>query len=235
MEKIRISIAMATYNGEKFLKEQLDSILEQLGPRDEIIISDDGSTDGTLRIAESYKDKRIKILNGPRKGIKQNFANAVAHCNGKYIFLVDQDDVWLENKVDTVLKTFEETKCLLIIHDCEIFDSGTNKTVCESFFEQRKSGSGYFKNLWKNTYIGCCMAFNAELKNKILPIPNDIKMHDQWIGIIAEKEGKVIFLPKVLLRYRRHDNNVTNMHHGKLSDMIGERAHLIKRLKERYV
>ncbi len=105
-----ISVAMATYNGEKYIKEQLESILLQLENQDEVIVSDDGSTDHTLKIIESLNDQRIKILKGPRNGVKQNFAHALSFCKGKYIFLSDQDDIWLENKVKHLLTCFEEKK-----------------------------------------------------------------------------------------------------------------------------
>ena len=109
MEKIRISIAMATYNGEKFLKEQLDSILEQLGPRDEIIISDDGSTDGTLRIAESYKDKRIKIINNKKNlGLSLSRNVGIDKSTKEFLYFVDVDD-YLEKLKACMLDT--KIKC----------------------------------------------------------------------------------------------------------------------------
>ena len=93
---IRISVAMVTYQGEKYIKEQLDSILEQLGPEDGVVISDDGSTDGTVAVIEAYckSDERIHLLAGPGKGVKANVENALRACKGTYIFLADQDDIW---------------------------------------------------------------------------------------------------------------------------------------------
>ena len=132
-----ISVAMATYNGEKYIKEQLDSILKQLNNNDEIIISDDGSTDNTINIINSYNDKRIRIIEGPHKSVKQNFANAISNCKGKYIFLSDQDDIWLDYKVDTVLKVFETTNCTCVVHDAQVFDSNTNEVIMDSFFKFR--------------------------------------------------------------------------------------------------
>lgn len=225
-----ISIAMATYNGEKYIKEQIDSILKQINKNDEIIISDDGSTDKTIEIIKKYKDKRIKIINGPQKGVKQNFANSISNCHGKYIFLADQDDIWMPNKVESVLKVFEEKKCMCIVHDCFVFNSENKEQIYDSFFKFRKSGAGIFKNILKNTYIGCCMAIDGRLKKYILPIPNSIEMHDQWIGIIGEKKGKSIFIKDKLLQYRRHSNNVTSMKHQSIIKMLKNRLVLIWRL-----
>jgi len=210
-----ISVAMATYNGEKYIKEQLDSILCQLKTDDEIIISDDGSTDKTINIINSYNDKRIKIIEGPRKGVKQNFANAIDKCSGKYIFLSDQDDIWGKEKVLKILKVFSlNDKIKVVVHDCSVVNNDM-RIVNESFYRIRNSKPGIIKNIWKNSYIGCCMAFDSKLKEKILPIPNDIEMHDQWIGIKAELNGKSVFIKDKLINYRRHDSNVSelNKHH----------------------
>ena len=228
-----ISVVMATYNGEKYIKEQLDSILKQLDEKDEIIISDDGSTDTTRSIIEAYKDKRIKLIDGPKKGVKQNFANAIENCTGKYIFLSDQDDIWENNKVEKVLETFENEKSTCVVHDCIAFDSDTDEIILDSFYKFRKSKSGIFKNIWKNSYIGCCMAFDSTIKDKILPIPNNIEMHDQWIGILAEKYGKSIFIKDKLIRYRRHQNNVSEMKHYGLLKMINNRIIFIWNYKRR--
>lgn len=230
----KVSVAMATYNGEKYIKEQIESILENLEEQDELIISDDFSKDNTRNIIKEYenKDKRIKLIDGPKKGVKQNFANAINNCNGKYIFLSDQDDIWIKNKVQQVLNAFKEKECTLVIHDAEIVDEKLN-ILDNSFFEYRNSGKGILKNILKNTYIGCCMAFDAKLKDKILPIPNDIEMHDQWIGILNEKYGKSYFLNEKLIKYRRHSSNVSQMHHYPIKKMIKNRIILVKQLIRR--
>ena len=225
-----ISVAMATYNGEKYIKEQIDSILKQLTVNDELIISDDGSTDTTLKIINSYNDSRIKVVNGPKIGVKQNFANAIKNCTGKYIFLSDQDDIWIDNKVNKVLRTFENNKCTCIVHDAIVFDSNTNNILYDSFYKLRNSKKGIVKNIIKNSYIGCCMAFDSRMKDKILPIPNDIEMHDQWIGILNDKYGNVIFIKDKLLKYRRHGSNVSSLKHHSLMKMIKNRLTLIKKI-----
>lgn len=230
---MKISVAMATYNGEKFIGEQLESILNQLGDEDEVIVSDDGSTDRTLEIVSGFKDKRIKIFNGPRRGIKQNFGNAIKNCSGDYIFLADQDDVWLPNKIAIILEAFRRNRCICVVHDAEVFESSSSKIIEPSFFAWRKSGKGVLKNIWKNTYIGCCMAFSKDIKKYILPIPENINMHDQWIGIICERHGGCVFIPEILIKYRRHGKNQTDMKRGNLLSMIHMRFMLIVNLLRR--
>ncbi|MCH5271058.1 MAG: glycosyltransferase family 2 protein [Lachnospiraceae bacterium] len=215
VEKVRISVAMITYNGEAFLREQLASILSQLGTGDELVISDDGSTDGTLHIIEEFTNGNvpIRLLTGPGVGIKANVEHVLRHCNGKYIFLADQDDVWAPDKIKEVMKCFKTQKASLVIHDAIVFTDHIESPVMDSFFAFRHSKAGIIKNLWKNSYIGCCMAFRRELLNKALPIPAKIEMHDQWLGILNDfYYSKSYFYHKPLLYYRRHRDNNTQMH-----------------------
>lgn len=228
---IRISVAMATYNGEKYIKEQIDSILVNLKENDELVISDDGSTDNTIEIINSYKDERIKLIQGPRDGVKKNFDNAIKECSGKYIFLSDQDDIWEKDKVENVLKAFKDNEnCLCVVHDSRVFDSENNEIIIDSFYKFRNSKAGIIKNIIKNSYIGCCMAFDSSIKKDILPIPNDIDMHDQWIGILSEIKGKSVFINDKLIKYRRHSDNVSKMEHYPWKKMIINRVIFIKRI-----
>jgi GT2 family glycosyltransferase len=207
----RISVCLASYNGERYIEAQLASIAKQLVTGDEIVISDDGSTDGTVRICEQIKSKfpglLIVVLNGPRQGLIKNFANALAHASGQYIFLSDQDDVWLDTKVEAVLDRLR--KCDLVVTDCKVVDSSLG-VLRESFFEQASSSDGFVKNFVKNTYLGCCMAFNRNVLNLALPFPPKIAMHDWWIGLIAEAFGmRIAFLSEPQVLYRRHGGNAS--------------------------
>lgn len=205
-----ISVCVATYNGEKYLKEQLDSILQQLSETDELIISDDRSCDNTKKILESFHtDKRIKIIDGPQKGVIKNFENAIRHAKGDIIFLADQDDVWFPNKVAQTKKIFEEDKnSLVVISDLVIVDKDL-VPVEDSYFAYRNVQTGFFKNILKNKYIGAGMAFRKELKSAILPFPKAIPMHDMWIGVMAGNRVKLLHEPLTL--YRRHGENTSEI------------------------
>lgn len=229
----RVSVAMAVYNGEKYLGEQLESILRQLGREDEVVVSDDGSTDHTIELIESYRasDPRIRLLQGPGRGVKRNIANALANVSGRYIFLSDQDDVWMPGKVQRVLQTFREQKCHVVVHDCIVTRADLNQVIYPSFFEYRGFGAGVWRNIWKNKYIGCCMALHRDLLPYVLPIPDDIQMHDQWIGVINDRHrGKSVFLKEPLLYYRRHEQNVSDFDRNTIPVMVRNRIVFVHRL-----
>lgn len=226
----KVSVALASYNGEKYIGRQIESILRNLSVQDELVVSDDGSGDETLRIVESFRDPRIKIVAGPGLGVKKNFENAIKNCTGKYIFLSDQDDVWMDGKVDAVLDVFEECDCPVVVHDSIVVDE-EEQEIEGSFFDYRKSGPGFIKNIVKNTYVGCCMAFDSELVKDILPIPDDIEMHDQWIGLMGERKGKPAFITDRLILFKRHGDNTSDpFHHYPLKKMIHNRLMLLKEL-----
>lgn len=204
-----VSICMATYNGERYIREQLNSILSQISDEDEIIISDDSSTDKTIDIIYEYLDKaNIKLLKSQKfHSPIFNFENAIKHANGDYIFLCDQDDVWLPNKLNKMKKELE--KFDLVVSDCRVVDEKLN-IISESFFSILKSGKGFWKNLAINSYLGCCMAFRKDICNYILPFPKGIAMHDIWIGLSVELNGSIKFLNEPLILYRRHGDNASS-------------------------
>lgn len=226
-----ISVCMATYNGEKYLKEQLDSILKQIKSSDELIISDDGSTDLTRTIIKEYQKEynNIYLIDGPKMGVQKNFENALRKSKGDIIFLSDQDDIWMDNKVDVVLAAFQNPSVVLILHDAQIVDQN-EQVIEDSFFEHRGSQSGFFKNLWKNSYLGCCMAFRRSVLERCLPFPPKIEMHDWWIGLISEMMGEVRLIDKPLLKYRRHGENVSSFQHHPFKKMVMNRLYFIQQL-----
>jgi len=210
-----ISVCLSTYNGARFIQEQVESILKQLNEEDELIISDDGSSDNTLEIIHSFQDKRIKVVphekdkrfhNYSFYSITRNFENALRHSRGDIVFLSDQDDVWENNKVAIVTEAIKDN--LVVLHDCKIVDA-EGKTLTDSYFKINKSKQGFFRNLVNSSYLGCCMAIKKELLQKALPFPVNPIPQDIWLGLLAEWKHKVIFLDDKLILYRRHDSNMS--------------------------
>ena len=208
-----ISVCIATYNGAFYIEEQLDSILPQLGQEDEIILTDDGSTDETLSILKKYqqKDSRVKLFNGPGKGVVANFNYAISKSSGEVIFLADQDDVWLPEKVLTIMNFFaEHPKIELVISDLTIVNEKL-EIIEPSYFSFRGVKLGFLRNLIRNGYIGAGMAFRSTLKKEALPIPAKIPMHDMWLGLIADMQKKSAIVPQKLTLYRRHEFNASQI------------------------
>ena len=228
---MNISVCIASYNGEKYIQEQISSILQQLGEENELIISDDSSTDKTIEIIESFQDNRIVLLKHQIfHSHVYNFENALKHAKGDYIFLADQDDVWLSHKLETMLELLRAHD--LVVSDAVMVDDAMN-VLEESFFTFNHSRKGLLKNLYKNSYLGCCMGFNRNILNKALPFPKDINMHDWWIGLIGEIYGDVHFSHKKLIRYRRHKDALTPVDRNSNNSFfkkIGFRIAMIKGL-----
>lgn len=203
-----ISVCVATYNGEKFIREQIDSILCQLSSDDEIIVSDDGSTDGTIVIINCIGDKRIRIIEGPRKHSPTfNFENALKEAKGDYIFLADQDDVWKTNKVEVCMKWLQKYDC--VVSDAEVTDSNLNPLYPSLYAIMQVRQGHIYNTVWKNGYTGCCMAFRRNILEASLPFPKDIPMHDIWIGNVAAYKYNVKFIPDKLILFRRHKETIS--------------------------
>lgn len=200
-----ISVCLASYNGGKYIRKQIESILKQIGENDELIISDDGSTDDTLMIINSFGDRRIILFEnqGFSNHIK-NFNFCLSKAKGDYIFLSDQDDVWLDNKVKVMMEGLIIND--LVLSNCILID-GDNEPIkgFEGFSHFNRTG--FFKNFYKNCYLGCCMAFNRKVLKYSLPFPKYINSHDMWIGLVAEVVGKCSIIPDKLIYFRRHGKN----------------------------
>lgn len=204
---MKISVALVTYNSEKYLKDQVDTILLNLGPEDEIVVSDDGSIDSTLNILREYQknDSRLRIYEIEHSGCNGNYENAIKHCSGDIIFLSDDDNVWFEGKVDKVKRAFETNpKVGFIMHDCEVCDANLNP-IGPTYFELRKAKPGLWRNIMKVSYGGSLIAFRKELLKYVLPFPKKMPVfYDEWIGTMASKHFKVVFIPDILSKWRRH-------------------------------
>lgn len=222
----KIDIVMATYNGEKYLREQIQSIISQTNKEWNLLIRDDGSTDKTLDIIEEFlkKDDRIKLIKDTKGnlGCIKNFEELLKESKAKYIFLCDQDDIWREDKLDKCIKHLEKNQ--VIYHDAEVVFEQENRKI--QLFNFKKKENILIKIL-KAKYAGCCMAFRREILDIILPIPQKYPAHDIWIGIIGEWIGGVKYIDDKLMIYRRHGNNVSNLSEKSKNS-------LLKKIKFRY-
>ncbi|MDO8772297.1 MAG: glycosyltransferase family 2 protein [Burkholderiaceae bacterium] len=210
---MKISIALATYNGAQYLKEQLDSFTAQKRLPDELVICDDGSTDETIEILERFKivsPFTVRIFkNIENLGHERNFGKAIDLCEGDIIFLSDQDDSWLPSKLASVEDVFEKKKgVLLVINDAEITD-GTMLPTGRTVFGQTMA-AGVIGDKGKSLTLGCATAFRSELRSLVSPIPSLDYGHDSWIHDFTHMIGGRYVLEKTLQFYRRHGKNVSN-------------------------
>ncbi len=221
MNAPRISVALAAFDGGAHLAPQLDGVLAQLAEGDELVVSDDGSTDGTLaRLAAcAARDPRVRLLrnDGARpRGVAANFAAAFAAAQGEVVLPCDQDDLWLPGRIAHFRARFAADPRLLVLQtDARLVD-GAGEPLHPSFFALRGSRPGLFRNLWRNAYQGCTMGFRRTLLDAAAPIPARIPMHDQWLGLVAElaggaRRGAVAFDGAVLTAHRRHGANATSL------------------------
>jgi glycosyltransferase involved in cell wall biosynthesis len=214
---------MALFNGEQYLEQQIQSILVQLSNEDEMIIVNDCSRDGSVDLLKNIGDPRITLLqNADNRGPAASFERALLSARGEYIFLADQDDIWKPDKVATIRRVFDTTNSIVVVSDARVVDSNRN-VLFESLFSLRGSGRGFWRNLYKNGFVGCCMALRHDAKSFILPFPIGIGMHDEWIGLCSSLAGRVHFTAEKLIDYRRHEGNATQLEHGSLLSMLRKR------------
>jgi len=234
----KISVCMATHNGEKYIKRQLGSILMQLAQDDEIVISDDSSTDKTIAVIKGFADRRIRLYeNNTFFSPIFNIENALIKASGEIIVLSDQDDVWLDNKVAVIRRELAgaQGEIKLIVLDGHIVDE-QEAIMHDSIFDYLNSGKGLLKNIYDNTYMGCCMAFHRDLLKVALPFPRNIPMHDMWLGLLAELFGTVDFVSDKTINYRRHGATATDLRRRlDVSRQISRRYNLVTALAKRFM
>jgi len=218
---MKISVCLAAYNGEEYISSQVCSIIDQLGVEDELIVSDDGSSDRTVELVKAIDDPRIKVcLFGrdktgmtPARLVTTNFENALIRASGDLIFLSDQDDVWLPDKVETMVKHLQNSA--YVASDCYVIDADGNVLSDTRFTSTARIQTNRYLALFRPTpYQGSCVAFRREILEKALPIMPYIQSHDRWIGMIASFYYDVKFIPDKLILYRRHRGNVSTSSTG---------------------
>lgn len=212
---MKISVCIATYNGAKYLREQLDSILFQLNKNDEVIIIDDCSSDETVDLIKSYRDNRIKLyVNNENRGVNFTFEKAISLTEGDYIFLSDQDDIWTVGRLNLMLSNLEQSRALLLSSNFTSIDAEGKPYNGYSNRVTSATSKAYISNvkdiyIGKLNYFGCTMAFSKKMKNIILPFPSYLESHDLWIAIAANMAHSNVHLDDITLLHRVHGQNVS--------------------------
>jgi glycosyltransferase involved in cell wall biosynthesis len=203
---VKISIALASYNGQKYILEQLESFSSQSKLPDEVVISDDCSTDETIALIRKFSLSAPFVvrlyLNEVNLGYAQNFANALSKTTGDLIFLSDQDDVWFPNKINDIYNIAISSEALLIMNDAEITDSNLNPTGYTKLNQIKSMGFNSNKFV-----MGCCAAIKRDLLDLTLPIDSSFPAHDTWISWFAEFMGLKLVCSEIMQYYRRHEFN----------------------------
>ncbi len=215
----KISIALCAYNGGKFLPAQLESYLAQTRPPDELIVSDDCSTDETARLVEEFASRAAFPVrfhrNETNLGSTKNFERAITLCTGDLIFLSDQDDVWLPAKIARIEAEFDvNPEVGMVFSDAEIVDENLQplgRTLWSFTFsnerrEAARNGKFFDVLLSQNVVTGATMAFRSRYRQSFTPIPENIPnlIHDGWISLVIAGEAEVVFIDEPLVKYRQH-------------------------------
>lgn len=217
----RVDILLATYNGEKYLKEQLESILTQTHQNFCILIRDDLSSDSTPKIIETYvkahPDKIRLIPSKENLGVKCNFSALMEASQASYVMFADQDDCWMQDKIAKTLDTMKSAELKygimtpLLVHSDLIVTDESMQQIAPSFWAhtniQPHSFSGLNRFLTQNMVTGCTMMLNKSLRQLAYPIPQDSPMHDWWIALVASAFGKIEILNEPTILYRQHASN----------------------------
>lgn len=214
-----VTVLLAVYNGEKYLKEQIDSILTQTVKDIKIVIRDDGSCDGSPLIIDDYCNRYPQIISklegAPTGSAKQNFAKLFKNCDSDYIMFCDQDDVWLPEKIEKTLAAMQDAEKndksipVLVHTDLKVVDESLN-VISPSFFDFQKLIQDDItlpKLLVQNYVTGCTVMINRALKEKCGNIPEDCIMHDWWLALAAVLFGKLICVAEPTMLYRQHESN----------------------------
>lgn len=206
---MKISVALAYYDGAEYIEEQLLSILNQFGEKDELILSVDRAFDGSADLLKGWekKDSRVFLTLGPSKGFAKNYEHAIRMCSGDVIFLSGQDDIWLPDKIRTIKAAFHDSSVMAVLHNAWLTDENLVNSG-KTLFDQNPPRPGLFHNLRKNSYTDCCMAFRRDLTRRLIPFPEQIGWCGFWVGITAELSGKIAMVEEPLMLYRRHEKKI---------------------------
>ncbi|TEW55749.1 glycosyltransferase family 2 protein [Psychromonas sp. RZ22] len=207
---VKVSIALASYNGHRYLKEQIQSILNQTYHNIELIISDDHSCDGTQDLISKFvnSDTRVSlIVNNDRRGFVNNFENAISHCSGEFIALADQDDIWELDKIDKLVRGIGAFS--LIHSDASLINMSGNCIFNSYTLTAKKNilNLDVVDVILNNPVTGCTTMFHHSLLDKALPFPEKLAVHDKWLALLALLDQGIVYYDEPLVKYRQHDGN----------------------------
>jgi glycosyltransferase involved in cell wall biosynthesis len=211
-----ISVCMASYNGENFIEKQIESILLELSPSDELIIVDDCSSDRTLEKINAFNDSRIQLLqNTINAGEIYSFSKAISLAKNQYIFLSDQDDIWKRGRVKLMIDSLEKSNSLLITSNFSWINNDDLPIDISFDGVSSRTSNKNLKNILdifigKTNYFGCAMLFKRELISVICPIPRFVESHDLWIAFISNILKSNVHIEDHTFFKRKHNTNVTS-------------------------
>lgn len=222
---------MATYNGQDFVADQINSILQQLAPEDELIVVDDASRDGTVKVVRGLSDARIRLLPSQQnQGYVASFERAIASSRGRYIMLSDQDDIWLPGRVDLLIQSLQ-SRCFAA-SNFTVFGGTANslqKLQLKEKDSRRRVANLFATWIGYRPYYGCTMAFRAEGKKLVLPFPAFLnETHDQWIALVANLHREMIHIEAATVARRLHEQNTTPKTMRSLKTIFRARAMLLR-------
>jgi glycosyltransferase involved in cell wall biosynthesis len=231
---MKLSVALCTFNGEKFIEQQINSILNQSIKVDEIVVCDDQSTDKTVEILKKLQSENSAIViveNEINLRSTKNFQKAISLCTGDFIFLSDQDDVWNEQKVEKTLAVFKENPLAEgVFSNANLIDENnavfTNKTIWDSVFfleKELKKPLNFFDIIAKNGNVvtGATLCIKKEVKSFIVPFSEE-NLHDEWIATLLALRETLFYSKENLISYRIHNSQQVGM---KNLDKIEKKTH----------
>lgn len=212
MEEERVAVLLSTYNGEKWLKEQIDSILNQTYSNIQIYVRDDGSTDNTLNILKEYeKEHKLVLICGDNKGYTKSFIEILRYVNDcQYYAFCDQDDIWFEDKIERAVKSLNERDNNKPLMYCSSYDFYDGEMNFIKHGKNMKKGPSFLNSLVDVIALGTCCVVNENARKEIIKATGDeICSHDWWIYFVCAGLGEVIYDDKASMKYRRHGNNTS--------------------------
>ncbi len=240
MNDVRVSVCMATYNGAAYLAAQLDSILAELEPQDEVIIVDDASSDGTVALLEAVTDPRVSIhARADNRGYVRTFEQALSLATGDVLMLSDQDDVWIAGRRERLIEATADhavaaSNLVLLGDDAPLRSPLTGR----DWLLREADGSKRWRNQWRiligdAPYFGCTMAIRRDFLDRALPFPGYLaESHDLWIATVANTAGELAHLEQPTLRRRLHDDNASSERPRSIRRALGSRVLLLRLWRE---